>query len=680
MEETKPLPKQKGRRGTGTVSLGGSVVSRYAGTVRSFEGGRSSVAPRGAKDSAMLQSSQDSSKAGETKAISKMPENMDELVKINKNTEKTYKVTNKAILQILKVLLQVEKLVAKSEKKKKKEPTTLERLMERLKKYSPENLLKTGKEKLKDKSVSLVNRGLDKMGVKARLDKLDERDKKLNIQRKKSGLDKTNIKSKSYIDRVPGKSPAETFASDKKSVVKMASDKSVLSRTMPNIVRSLGSSMGALIPIVLKVLLAVLVIAAAAGIGYMLYKLLIEPFLNKNEKTAQERLATPKTKGEDVYTDKGEKVYEKTIQGKNGAEKVYVTESQKQKELESMPEQEREAAGQNYVPARIVTDLASGKQTTTAPGGFQLKQGMSIDQLNAEFDAAKQKSSQKSDRVKALEKYDNELSLFEADFKKRLTRLIQEISEKGIVAGSTEQVGAASTITPELQSLSEQHSGLIDRIKGDSLLTEQDKKMLLDSRSVTQGGMENKPSYDNAVSYAYTLPNNKTISLQSAASNSLIKGGLYAAGLATGGAGFGLANLYDTYTRGSDTLSGLKTLQDATQPLDGGIGDKIKAIQEEEAKQIKTTPPTASTSADNLQQKSLDIRTAPIKESATTQQTQTSQKPIVINNNTTNASMSGGGGGAAQYATATPPESSSMEPALLGRDESRSASLGGNSS
>ena len=678
MEETKPLPKQKGRRGAGTVSLGGSVVSRYAGTVRSFEGGRSSVAPRGAKDSAMLQSSQDSSKAGETKAISKMPENMDELVKINKNTEKTYKVTNKAILQILKVLLQVEKLVAKSEKKKKKEPTTLERLMERLKKYSPENLLKTGKEKLKDKSVSLVNRGLDKMGVKARLDKLDERDKKLNIQRKKSGLDKTNIKSKSYIDRVPEKGPGETFASDKKSVAKVAGDKSVMSRVMPNAVRSLGSSMGALIPIVLKVLLAVLVIAAAAGIGYMLYKLLIEPFLDKNEKTAQERLATPKTKGEDVYTDKGEKVYEKTIQGKDGPQKVYVTESQKQKELESIPEQEREAADKNYVPARIVTDLSSGKQTTTASSGFELNQGMSIDELNAGLSAAQKKRSQKSDRVKALEKYDNELSLFEADLKKRLTRLIEEISEKGIVTGSTEQVGGASTITPELQSLSEQHSGLIDRIKGDSLLTEQDKKMLLDSRSITQGGMENKPSYDNAVSYGYTLPNNKTISLQSVASNSLIRGGMYAAGIATGS--FGMANLYDTATTGSDKISGLKTLEEATQPVDGGIGDKIKAIQEEEAKQIKTTPPSPATSGDNLQQKSLDVKTPSIKESAPTQQTQTSQKPIVINNNTTNASMSGGGGGSPQYGSATAPQASSMEAALLGRDEGKSASLGGNSS
>lgn len=673
MEETKPLPKQKGRRGTGTVSLGGSVVSRYAGTVRSFEGGRSSVAPRGAKDSAMLQSSQDSSKAGETKAISKMPENMDELVKINKNTEKTYKVTNKAILQILKVLLQVEKLVAKSEKKKKKEPTTLERLMERLKKYSPENLLKTGKEKLKDKSVSLVNRGLDKMGVKARLDKLDERDKKLNIQRKKSGLDKTNIKSKSYIDRVPEKGPAETFASDKKSVAKVAGDKSVMSRVMPNAVRSLGSSMGSLIPIVLKVLLAVLVIAAAAGIGYLLYKLLIEPNLDRAQKKANEELKRPGISAKDVVTDKGEKVFEKT-DTKTG-EKSYITQEQMNTELSKMTDEEKQSALSgsgpvSYVAAKNVTDLATNK-----PMGNTLPSGASIEEINKTGKEQelirKQKESTLTPEQKEYESLKNRILRFDGLFRESMVGAMNIISTPDYFGRG----GLTMQATAMLEPMLEQHKALIQAIKQSSISDEQ-KAELTKISPLLEGSLENEPSISTSVGgLEYWLPNNTEIELADWKES--------ASGIVEEGVSREQhKKRLDEFLRVNPNTPGSlqqnltpSPYQNQTTPSQTKVGSVAPTSS-------GITVAAPQTTGNELQQLALKEKTQTPAQSSV-QTTAMQQPPVVINNNnnsTTNASMSGGGGGAAQYATATPPESSSMEPALLGRDESRSASLGGNSS
>lgn len=682
MEETKPLPKQKGRRGAGTVSLGGSVLSRYGGTVRSFEGGKSSVAPRGSKDSAMLQPSQESSKAGESKAISKMPENMDELVKINKNTEKSYKVTNKTILKILKVLLQIEKLVEKSEKKKKKKDlSTLERLMERLKKYSPENLLKSGKDKLKEKSVSLVNRGLDKMGVKTRLDKLDERDR-LKLQ-KKSGLDKSNIKSKPYVDRIPTKGPGETFASDKKSLAKVAGDKSVMSKVMPNAVRSLGSSMGALIPIILKVLLAVLVIAAAAGLGYMLYKLLIEPMLDKQQKAIQnEVLGKGTTQGQDTVTDTGEEVYEKTSmvahpdgQGGFVPQKTYVTKQQMEQELSALPEEEREEARTNYIRARSVTNIATGESTGT-------KQGVSIEELNA----AAKAETELSPREKALKKFSDEIGTFEGDFKQELSRIATAIKKGGAIGGAAADVFGLDGTNALFEALVEKQKMFVDRLKDNKELTEQDKIALTENSAVFRGTFTNgvdSPVYPtvDTVGYGVTLPSGRNINLKS--SNMF--------GVASMGYNWLTGDDIDEYTENEkDNIPTINRKLYGTED-DGGLASRA-ANQKYVASQTKkpqaspaptpVAPAQPQMSGTELETRALQEKTQKPNVQTPAPQVQTSQKPIVINNNNSsvNASMPGGGGGGPQYASATPPEASSMEPSLLGRDEGRSASLGGNSS
>lgn len=680
MEETKPLPKQKGRRGAGTVSLGGSVLSRYGGAVRSFEGGKSSVAPRGSKNSAMLQSSQESSKAGESKAISKMPENMDELVKINKNTEKTYKVTNKAILQILKVLLQVEKLVAKSEKKKKKEPTTLERLMERLKKYSPENLLKSGKDKLKEKSVSLVNRGLDKMGVKTRLDKLDERDKLLKLQ-KKSGLDKSNIKSKSYVDRVSTKGPGETFASDKKSITKIASDRSVLGRVMPSVLKSLGSSVGAIIPILLKVLFAVLVIAAAAGLGYMLYKLLIEPMLDKQQKAIQDEVSKATTKGKATVTDKGEEVYEKTSMvphpdGQGGVvpQKTYVTKQQMEEEIASLPEQEREEARANYVQAVTTTNIATGQ--TTGP-----KQGVSVEELNA----AAQAETKLSPREKELKKFSNEITRFEGEFKQELSRIATAIKKQdGIGAELSQMSGLMGTdpIDPLLESLVEKQTMFIDQLKSSKELTDKDKLALTENSAVFKGTFSNgveSPIYPTKDTFGYgiSLPSGTNLKLKGSTGSNWLQLGPSLVRAATGANTAQLGSSEEENLQIINQTIGASNLQDNEKY----VAQEIKTRQATSAP-TPVAPAQPQMSGTELETRALQEKTQKPNVQTPAPQVQTSQKPIVINNNNSsvNASMPGGGGGGPQYASATPPEASSMEPSLLGRDEGRSASLGGNSS
>lgn len=683
MEETKPLPKQKGRRGAGTVSLGGSVLSRYGGAVRSFEGGKSSVAPRASKDSSILQSSPESSKAGENKAISKMPENMDELVKINKNTEKSYKVTNKTILKILKVLLQIEKLVEKSEKKKKKKDlSTLERLMERLKKYSPENLLKSGKEKLKEKSVSVVNRGLDKIGVKTRLDKLDERDKLLKLQ-KKSGLDKSNIKSKPYVDRVSTKGPGETFASDKKSITKIASDRSVLGRVMPSVLKSLGSSVGAIIPILLKVLFAVLIIAAAAGLGYMLYKLLIEPMLDKQQKAIQDEvLGKATTQGQDTVTDTGEEVYEKTSMvphpdGQGGVvpQKTYVTKQQMEQELSALPEEEREEARTNYVRARSVTNIATGESTGT-------KQGVSIEELNA----AAKAETELSPREKALKKFSDEIGTFEGDFKQELSRIAAAIKKGGAIGGAAADVLGMDGTNALFEALVEKQKMFVDRLKDNKELTEQDKIALTENSAVFKGTFMNgvdSPVYPtvDTVGFGVTLPSGKNINLKS--SNMF--------GVASAGYNWLVGDDIDEYTENEkDNIPTINRKLYGTED-DGGLTSRA-ANQKYVASQTKkpqaspaptpVAPAQPQMSGTELETRALQEKTQKPNVQTPSPQVQTSQKPIVINNNNSsvNASMPGGGGGGPQYASATPPEASPMEPSLMGRDEGRSASLGGNSS
>ena len=491
----------------------------------------------------------------------------------------------------------------------------------------------------------------------------------------KRGLDagKEKIKEKIFGKKTSGINKL----AEKKQIGEMASDNGILKKVIPNIISTLGSSIGPLLMLMAKLLIGLIIIAGAAGLGMLLYNLLIKPTQDKQEKAAQERLATPTKKGEDVVTNTGEQVFEKTVNGPEGTKKVYVNESQKKKEIEALPEEQREQAETNYVPARIVTDIASGKQDTAASSGFELKQGMSIEQINAGVEKARQKEEQKSPRVKTLEKYDAELQAFEANFKKRITRLITEISDNG---GSSNQ-----TIETEIEAIQQDHASMIDRIKKDGNIMQQDKQMLLDSHGITQGGIENQPSFDlggrlgfETGRLAYILPNNKNIELSPGAYS------LYGLAMA-GNEAQSLMNLGTTATAdaaeasqsaltAANQVTSLQNLEEATQSPDGGMSDRIKAIQKEESRRVNPAQPTAP-SGDQLQNQAMQMR-APDMVAAPTPSA--GGNTIINNYNTAPAkqpTLLSGGGGDNGGGSATPPDDSGMHAALT-KDLSRSASMG----
>jgi hypothetical protein len=491
----------------------------------------------------------------------------------------------------------------------------------------------------------------------------------------KRGLDagKEKIKEKIFGKKTSGINKL----AEKKQIGEMASDNGILKKVIPNIISTLGSSIGPLLMLMAKLLIGLIIIAGAAGLGMLLYNLLIKPTQDKEEKAAQERLATPTKKGEDVVTNTGEQVFEKTVNGPEGTKKVYVNESQKKKEIEALPEEQREQAETNYVPARIVTDIASGKQDTAASSGFELKQGMSIEQINAGVEKAKQKEEQKSPRLKTLEKYDAELQAFEANFKKRITRLITEISDNGGRPNETTEA--------ELEAIQQDHASMIDRIKKDGNIMQQDKQMLLDSHGITQGGIENQPSFSGtfgkvgafgeASGLAYILPNNKNIEL----SPSIFS----RAGLARGIARqesimtLGMSDAVEERLNESiaaNRVNSIQTLEEATQSPDGGMSDRIKAIQKEESQRVKPAQPTAP-SGDQLQNQAMQMR-APDMIAAPTPVA--GGNTIINNYNTAPAkqpTLLSGGGGDNGGGSATPPDDSGMHAALT-KDLSRSASMG----
>jgi hypothetical protein len=650
----KPLPLARGRKGSGSVSIGKNVVDRYRSTSSNLESRQVQPTRSNKVDNSSIQS--------ENVQQSKVPDNISKITKINEKS-------NKVLLDLFKLLKSIAKSITVSERKtskKKEKSSTLERLMERINKYSPSNLLERGKEK----AISLTSKGLDKLGVKNLLDKWDAKDKlakpkKTTVTNKKSNpVHVKIIREKDALEKLVG-----TKQKSKQQVESMANDKS----TIVKVIKTIGSSVGAIVGVLLKVLLAVLIIAAAAGLGYMLYKLLIEPWLNKSEKRAQERLAKPETVGKNATTATGQEIYEKTVKTPEGPKTVYVTKEQMQKEIAELPEEQREEAATQYVPARQVTDISTGKTMMTGGAGTVTGE-MSIEELNQKA----KEQQQRSPRLKALENYNEELNKFQADFKDRMERLITEIGEMGGIEGSTQQVAAASTISPELQSLFEMHTGVMDRIKNDKNLTNEDKKMLLDSYPITRGGMEAAPDYDSAVRYNYTLPNQQTIELMPLSSNRALTGFAKAANWLNPISGPIVGKMVDAKQQG-DKLNAQQQLNEALSTGNSSdLNNRIQAIRDQETQKIQTTPPAPETSGSALQQQTLDIK-APQQ---TTTPTNNAGTTVVNNINAapkpSGGSISMGGGSSANYTGAIQPDSDSTY-AYLVQDMSVPVIAGGNS-
>jgi hypothetical protein len=142
--------------------------------------------------------------------------------------------------------------------------------------------------------------------------------------------------------------------------------------------------------------------------------------------------------------------------------------------------------------------------------------------------------------------------------------------------------------------------------------------MLLDSHGITQGGIENQPSFSGtfgkvgafgeAGGLAYILPNNKNIELSPSIFSQ--------AGLARGIARtesimtLGMSDAVEERLNESiaaNRVNSIQTLEEATQSPDGGMSDRIKAIQKEESQRVNPAQSTAP-SGDQLQNQAMQMR------------------------------------------------------------------------
>jgi hypothetical protein len=222
---------------------------------------------------------------------------------------------------------------------------------------------------------------------------------------------------------------------------------------------------------------------------------------------------------------------------------------------------------------------------------------------------------------------------------------------------------------------------MIDRIKKDKNLTDDDKKMLFDSYPITQGAMENAPTFSSAVTYDYTLPNQKTIDLMPLKRNKIVR---------SYNAVEGVSDAFNTLA-GSETSDDLAardaqvslgqaiSRNEASDRASYDVSKKIEAIKEQETQKIQTTPPAPETSGAALQKQTLDIK-APQQPTAPTNKTGTT----IVNNINAAPTPSGGGsismgaGSSANYTGAIQPDSDSTY-AYLVQDMSVPVIAGGNS-
>jgi len=624
-EETKPTlprPRKSGRpsRGTGVVAT--NLVNRYTNQSSAENNTNPTVSPKRGRTGIT-----DISSSSTTTNTSNSSE---QLVQINKTEQGLLSDIKKILkehLNFVKRKSDVPRVQLVRKKKLIDDP---------MEKYTPSALLKrgldAGKEKIKEKIFGKKTSGINKLA-------------------------------------------------EKKQIGEIASDNGILKKVIPNIISTLGSSIGPLLMLMAKLLIGLIVIAAAAGLGVLLYNLLIKPGLEASEKRAQAALAKPTTKGTDTFAN-GEKVYKKTENTPEGEKTSFVSESQMKKELEQMPEEKRKEVQESgmYVPERTVTNLETGK-TTIPTLGMNVSSSTSIEDLNKLLQDKKKRAETASPRTKALDKYSTQIQDFSAHLKEVLKDLADQISKKGIIAGDVEQTGGllgagTDLVSNSLKSLQDEHSTLINRIKDDKTLSDKDKELLFDSNPVTQGGLKQNPDIATAARYAYILPNNQEIELMPQTEASRHWSDLLDPTRGTIRKGV----MYLTDAKEKTKQNALNRIEEVTSSNEtvgatsANLQQTISQAQENDAAKIKPAQPTAP-SGDQLQNQAMQMR-APDMIAAPTPVA--GGNTIINNYNTAPAkqpTLLSGGGGDNGGGSATPPDDSGMHAALT-KDLSRSASMG----
>ncbi len=291
----------------------------------------------------------------------------------------------------------------------------------------------------------------------------------------------------------------------------------LLTSVMPMVMSALtavGGAIASLFSAVLPILLPLAVAALAAGAGYLLFKTVVEPWMDEKQAKVEDALSPVLTdaqfKSEQVTTDTGEKVFtrEDTQTGKLS----YVTEGQMKSELAAMSDEDRAKVESGEGPvsfsaAQNTIDLQSGMYANLDP----LQSGKSIEQINQIAKEAEEGRAALPENLKAHGQYAKEIVNFDESFRNQLATSMTAWAKEGGV--DTSLLGSRETFKIVLEKLYNEHMSLINRIRSDNRLKPQDRAELLKisplfegSFGVEQASEGNDPDFDTVWVLGYDLP------------------------------------------------------------------------------------------------------------------------------------------------------------------------------
>jgi len=630
-EETKPTlprPRKSGRpsRGTGVVAT--NLVNRYTNQSSAENNTNPTVSPKRGRTGIT-----DISSSSTTTNTSNSSE---QLVQINKTEQGLLSDIKKILkehLNFVKRKSDVPRVQLVRKKKLIDDP---------MEKYTPSALLKrgldAGKEKIKEKIFGKKTSGINKL-------------------------------------------------TEKKQIEEIGSDKGILRKVIPNIISTLGSSIGALIPLLTKIavvmvgIIGVLLAAAlGAGLGYMLFKSFIEPMMDKeqakrNKATAKTTKAASMTK-EDVKTDTGEKVFERE-DTKTGKIK-YVTEKQMADELKTMSPEEQEKVKSgggdlSFRQAQNTIDLKSGMYS-----GFKLQSGKSIEQINQASDENKKFENTAPPKQKAQRNIARKIVQFDRSFRTRFQELTGAWNQTHGEGDEVGELAGDKTFEAALDGMRNEQQVILDTIRRDETLSDDEKKDLLKLSGLFEGGLSSDPSIGGFTSY--NLPSGQQVALNYA---DRVKTQGKNGTLSTDINDIGVSSRAEAITAqfsAQDAIDNAKKQAEASSNEDQKQKDLVNFYYPESKKTTQQPPelisaPKPETTGDKLQNQAIQMR-APDMIAAPTPVA--GGNTIINNYNTAPAkqpTLLSGGGGDNGGGSATPPDDSGMHAALT-KDLSRSASMG----
>jgi hypothetical protein len=444
---------------------------------------------------------------------------------------------------------------------------------------------------------------------------------------------------------------------------------------------AIGGAIATLFSTLLPVILPLAVAALAAGAGYMLFKTVIEPWMDEKQKAVQDSLKSvlsdAQFSSEQITTDTGEKVFtrEDTKTGKIS----YVTEGQMKSELASMSEEDRAKieSGEgpvSYSAAQNTIDLQSGMYANLDP----IQSGKSIEQINQIAEDAEKGRAALPENLKAQAQYAKEISNFDESFRNQLANTMTAWAKEGGV--STSLLGSRETFKVVLEKLYNEHMSLINRIRLDKRLKPEDTAQLMKMSPLFDGAFtigENEgqdPDFDTVWVLGYDLPNGQGLtfdwgnSMESLAENRALIDAEFGS---PSGRAESLKKKYDAKAAleknkqaVQPTESQQPTLETPPQAAEGavvypktgkGVLTNISEDMKPEAvvpldKYVISEKDTTGVEAVNMSEKATTVmRNTYFEEKDAQQET---QAPLIINNVTNTKGTSGGGDGVSfQYQT-----------------------------